>query len=183
MDRHLFECTVKAVPIRDATPWRVSTIFLCVSLFVSSHFQAASLSQKPLRLLLDFTYFFPHWFCYSSPTTKLLFILLWFCFFFWPSPLLLPLLLTFVLLFLFCFSSFLLPANDNQHTDGKPVPVSLSLSSLPIVSVSNFLSGPVTAWYQTTHRHRSSHVQLIVLAVDTPTVGFCVVNHAHVSRC
>lgn len=49
----------------------------------------------------------------------------------------------FVLLFLFCFS-FLLPANDNQHTDGKPVPD--ALSSLPS-STSQFpvISHSVTA--------------------------------------
>lgn len=69
-----------------------------------------------------------------------LFMLLWFSsghmlFFFLSSYL--------CVAFSFCFS-FLLPANDNQHTDGKPVAVSLS----SLLSFTSLFRHRHTAWYK-----------------------------------
>lgn len=148
-----------------------STIFLCVSLFVSFHFQAALLSQKPFGLfwVASFHFFYALNFFYSSPATKLLFISLWFS----SSGLLLFFFLSSYLCvaFSFCFS-FLLPANDNQHTDGKPVPV--SLSSLPSFSFQFPVPSHSLIPNHPSSVHHSSHVQPLVLAVNTSTVGFCV---------
>lgn len=101
--------------------------------------------------LLDFT-FFMHWVFYYFPATKLLFIFLWFS----SSGLLLFFFLSSYLCvaFSFCFS-FLLPANDNQHTDGKPVPV--SLSSLPSFSFQFPVWSRHTAWCQTTRHPFTAH--------------------------
>lgn len=57
--------------------------------------------------------------------------------------------------FSFCFS-FVLPANDNQHTDGKPVPV--SLSSLPSFTFQFPVLSCLTARYQTTHHPFITHL-------------------------
>lgn len=131
MDWHLYTDRRSPFHIQDTTAWRVFYhLPLCFSICFLSFSSSVTLPETvwtalscltSLFLCIDLFLFF------SSTKTVVYFTMI---FFFWPPPLLLFSSYLCVA-FSFCFS-FLLPANDNQHTDGKPVPV--SLSSLPSFS-------------------------------------------------
>lgn len=118
-----------------------STIFLCVSLFVSFHFSSrvtrpeTSWTASGCSISLFF-FFNMHWiFLFFSTAVNLIMI-----FFFWPPPLLLPLLLPLCCFFFFASLSF----SQLMTTNTQMVSLSLSLFHVPLVSVSNFLFSAVT---------------------------------------
>ena len=123
--------TFHSHPKRDRQHGGFSTIFLSVLSLCPFILKTRISPRNPLDCfeLLDFTWVL-HLICFLFSSNKTVYFVM--IFFFWPSPLFLPLLLPLCCFFFFAsLSSF--PANDNQHTDGKPVPV--SLSPLPLVSL------------------------------------------------
>lgn len=161
-----------------------STIFLCVLNLFPFIFKKRYSPRNLLDCLelLDFTYFFASNF-FSSPVTKLLLIYLFiydFLLLAFSSSSSSP--LTFVLLFLFASLS----SSQLMTTNTQMVSLSLSLCHLspPCFTLQIPLSGPITQipTHPSSVRH-SSHVQTLVPAVDTPTLGFCVVTRLFLEPC